>query len=151
VRIWDAETGALRQTLEGHASSVLSVAFSHDGGRLASCSTDRTVRIWDAETGALRQTLEIGASLSALSFSFDDCNIITEMGCIALDQSYLLSIQTPDWLGYCLYVDRSWITWNGKKILWLPPEYRPACSMVRQQTVAIGCASGRVLLIAGNT
>ena len=41
VRIWDADTGALQRTLEGHASSVTSVAFSHDGRRLASGSYDQ--------------------------------------------------------------------------------------------------------------
>jgi NACHT domain/WD domain, G-beta repeat len=147
----DENWSSCLQTLEGHTRSVNSVAFSHNGQRLASCSDDQTVRIWDAETGALQQTLKIGASLSALSFSSDDCNLITELGCIALDQSSSLPIQTPNWSAYCLYADRSWITWNGKKVLWLPLEYRPICSMVRQQTIAIGCASGRVLLIAGNT
>ena len=46
------------QTLEGHTDWVRSVAFSHDGRRLASGSDDDTVRIWDTETGALQQTLE---------------------------------------------------------------------------------------------
>jgi len=31
VRLWDAATGALLQTLEGHTDSVFSVAFSPDG------------------------------------------------------------------------------------------------------------------------
>ncbi|XP_064031567.1 probable cytosolic iron-sulfur protein assembly protein CIAO1 [Pogoniulus pusillus] len=33
-------------TLEGHESTVWSVAFDGSGERLASCSDDRTVRIW---------------------------------------------------------------------------------------------------------
>src|SRR5579862_4557056 len=102
VRVWDAETGALRQTLEGHTAWVSSVAFSHDGRRLASCSGDRTVRVWDAETGALQQTLDIGSPLYSLSFSPDDCHLVTDLGCIALEQSSLFSIQTPNWSGYCL-------------------------------------------------
>jgi WD40 repeat protein len=44
--------GVLQQMLEGHMRSVNSVAFSHNGRRLASGSDDETVRIWDAETGA---------------------------------------------------------------------------------------------------
>lgn len=33
-------------TLEGHESTVWSLAFDPSGQRLASCSDDRTVRIW---------------------------------------------------------------------------------------------------------
>ena len=148
VRIWDADTGAIQRTLEGHAGWVRSVAFSHDGRRLASGSYDKTVRIWDAETGALQRTLEVGISLSSLSFTSDECNLITDLGCIALDRSSLLPIQTPNWSGYSLHANGSWITLNGKKVLWLPQEYRPIISRVRKRTVAIGCASGRVLLIS---
>ncbi|AMV29388.1 WD domain, G-beta repeat [Gemmata sp. SH-PL17] len=38
--------------LEGHENRVNDIAFSPDGRRLASCSTDGTVRIWDLVTGA---------------------------------------------------------------------------------------------------
>ena len=38
MRLWDPATGAALQTLEGHTSSVESVAFSHDGKLLASAS-----------------------------------------------------------------------------------------------------------------
>jgi WD40 repeat protein len=46
-----------RMSLRGHSADVLSLAFSPDGSRLASGSSDRTIRIWDAETGQHLTTL----------------------------------------------------------------------------------------------
>jgi WD40 repeat protein len=51
VRLWDAVTGALLQTLEGHSSSFSSVAFSPDGKQVVSGSYDSTVQLWNALTG----------------------------------------------------------------------------------------------------
>jgi WD40 repeat protein len=51
VLLWDAETGRLLRSFEGHAANVTSVAFSPDGARILSGSDDRTIRLWDAATG----------------------------------------------------------------------------------------------------
>jgi hypothetical protein len=58
IRLWDAASGALLRTLEGHTDWVHSVAFSPDSRALASASWDNTIRLWDAASGALRRTLE---------------------------------------------------------------------------------------------
>jgi WD40 repeat protein len=67
---------ACLQTLEGHSSSVNSVAFSHDSTRLASASYDRTVKIWDASSGACLQTLEGHSdSVNSVAFSHDSTRL----------------------------------------------------------------------------
>jgi WD40 repeat protein len=39
-----------RQIFAGHAGAVTAVAFSPDGWRLVSASTDQTLKVWDAVT-----------------------------------------------------------------------------------------------------
>ncbi|KAF1814205.1 HET-domain-containing protein [Eremomyces bilateralis CBS 781.70] len=60
--------GPCLQTLEGHSSVVLSVAFSHDSTQLASASGDSTVKIWEARSGATVKIWEAssGACLQTL-------------------------------------------------------------------------------------
>ncbi|KZV76882.1 WD40 repeat-like protein [Peniophora sp. CONT] len=52
VEIWDART--LEPILEdsiGHVTTVRCVAFSQDGCKIATGSSDKSVRVWDAQTG----------------------------------------------------------------------------------------------------
>ena len=51
MRIWEADSGRLLRTLEGHCGEVYAVAWLSPGSRLASCSLDGSIRIWDAESG----------------------------------------------------------------------------------------------------
>jgi WD40 repeat protein len=66
------------QTLEGHTSSVSSVAFSPDGKQVVSGSWDRTVQLWDVATGAPLQTLEGHTSwVSSVAFSPDGKQVVS--------------------------------------------------------------------------
>ncbi|QKD56751.1 uncharacterized protein FOBCDRAFT_321215 [Fusarium oxysporum Fo47] len=159
VKIWDATTGACLQTLEGHGSWVTSVVFSADGQRLASGSYDNTVKIWDTATGACLQTLNVGAELSRLSFDpTTNSRLCTDIGLLNLDSPNLTPavnvqpteeaiLQRANHSGYGISTDRVWVVKDGKNMLWLAPEYRPVKSAVVGSTVAIGCSSGRVLVV----
>ncbi|KAJ1458266.1 WD40-repeat-containing domain protein, partial [Pelagophyceae sp. CCMP2097] len=47
ARLWNAETGALDATLEGHTCCVTCCAFSPYGMRVATASYDKTARLWN--------------------------------------------------------------------------------------------------------
>ncbi|MEL7030151.1 MAG: hypothetical protein AAGL49_13310, partial [Pseudomonadota bacterium] len=50
---WDANTGELIASLEGHENWVLSAAFDPFGVRIVTASIDRSIGVWEAATGAL--------------------------------------------------------------------------------------------------
>jgi WD40 repeat protein len=153
VRLWDATTGAARQILEGHSDGVRAVAFSPDTRTLASASYDKTVRLWDATTGAAQQTLEVGRTLATLSFDITGSYLGTNIGVFPvrpaapnLTPTAVLP-QKPSYTNCSISPDGEWITWDSKKLLWLPQEYRPVCSAVAQgaSKMVLGCRTGRVL------
>ena len=119
---------SLEQTLEGHSDPVKSVAFSHDGSRLASGSDDRTVRVWNVATGQVEQTLEghSGSVNSVISLS---------------DGSEFDSFYSVDGSG-------DWVMQDGSRILYLPFNCRPGQVATRGRTLAIGAQSGRVTIIS---
>lgn len=43
-----------------------------------------------------------------------------------------------------LFVRGEWITWAGKNVIWLPPNYRPSCSALYGTLLLLGQRSGRV-------
>jgi WD40 repeat protein len=47
VTLWDAESGALQETLRGHSDSVQQPVFSPDGETLYTASHDGTAVVWD--------------------------------------------------------------------------------------------------------
>jgi WD40 repeat protein/tRNA A-37 threonylcarbamoyl transferase component Bud32 len=76
--LWDAGTGELRHTLEGHTLPVWSARFDPSGRRLVTAAGDGTVRVWDAATGAPLVQAEVhkGEVYSA-AFSPDGRRIVS--------------------------------------------------------------------------
>ncbi|KAH7119392.1 WD40-repeat-containing domain protein, partial [Dactylonectria estremocensis] len=154
-KIWDTSSGACLQTLKGHDHSVTSVIFSADGQRLASSSGDETIKIWDASSGACLQTLNVGRVIKHLLFDpMTNSRLSTDIGVLNLDLSSANAAQLTEasllvcsHYGYGVSTDGIWIVKDRKRLLSLPLEYRAIKSAVAGSTVAIGCHSGRVLVM----
>jgi tRNA A-37 threonylcarbamoyl transferase component Bud32 len=67
-----------QRTLRGHTGVVDSVAFSPDGKRLVSGSSDGAVKVWDAQTGQETLTLKgHNGSVSSVAFSPDGKRLVS--------------------------------------------------------------------------
>src|SRR5262249_54323595 len=47
IKLWDAASGNELFAFRGHFGAGIGTAFSPDGGRLATASSDGTVKVWD--------------------------------------------------------------------------------------------------------
>jgi WD40 repeat protein len=68
VRVFDVESGRLRQTLRGHRTEIQDLAFRPQSASIASASADADIRVWDGTAG--RQTGIVDGDLSAFAVAF---------------------------------------------------------------------------------
>ncbi|KAJ6276584.1 hypothetical protein J3E71DRAFT_395008 [Bipolaris maydis] len=154
IKIWDTDSGACLHTLEGHGSTVTSVAFSYDSNtRLASSSSDQTIKLWDVSSSTCLETITVGNTIFDLSFDATGAQLVTETGTINIQT---LETSSPSMMGFPgparrltdlgtgFSSDGIWIQHDGRNMLWVPSEYRPSCSAVCRTMVGIGVGSGRV-------
>jgi WD40 repeat protein len=72
IHVWEASTGRLIRTLEGHSAAVTDIAFSPDGKYLLSGSGDKTAIIWELNSGRLAHRLNRHSrGVSSVKFNFD--------------------------------------------------------------------------------
>jgi WD40 repeat protein len=77
VQRWDVQAGRFLPPLLGHSDFVLDLAFSPEGQRLATASTDGTVRLWDLRSGESRSLRGHEGAAVRVSFSQDGRQVLS--------------------------------------------------------------------------
>ncbi|UKZ66218.1 uncharacterized protein TrAtP1_007392 [Trichoderma atroviride] len=137
-------TGALREFCSLD-SRVFDLALSQNGKRLATIGLYWSGDIWDVVTGV---------HLAAFSCDDEPPRPIWDLtpGFINLDFTETAdSPELEEWEDYLAkyYISRDgvWIIRNGKKLLWIPPQYRPKDAFASGSNIAIKRKLGRPFVI----
>ena len=69
IRLLNARTGKIQQTLSGHTNGVYRMVFSSYGSTLVSASHDGTIGLWNVSTGSHRLTIEGHFNFRAVALS----------------------------------------------------------------------------------
>jgi len=67
----DTKSGRVVATLDGHEGHVLEAAFSLDGERIVTGSSDGKALLWDTATGRFLDALNVGEPVESVRFSPD--------------------------------------------------------------------------------
>jgi WD40 repeat protein len=141
VNIWDSgkPTGSIpvKETLSKTLVWAGALAFSHDSRLLAVAQAkdyfhlDSSIRIWDTSTMMLRETIITNTHTESLSFSSDGsflksdrcCLVVrsNEADCTHIGEGIVVNAKR---IGFYFSDDFSWIKLHGKKMIYIPADYR---------------------------
>lgn len=147
VHIWNSTAGPMKM-LTDHQEGITVLCFSPDTRLLASASKDGTICICSVSTKEKIYTVNVGELITMITFTPDGRYLKTNRGVIQWDiPPHYQDSTNEKFLEYPLFIYRDFISWKGRKIVWLPPVYRGEAIATKSGTIAIGTSSGRVIFL----
>ncbi|KAJ6087074.1 hypothetical protein N7467_005988 [Penicillium canescens] len=141
MAVWVVSTGR-HIRIDHYDGKIYWSIWSTDGSQLASMDEWRIITLWDVNTGKRIADFDEGSpSCDGLEGARSSGSTFrVESGVIVPDYTS----QSRRGKGYGSR--RDWITYEGADLLWIPPEFQAQEWSISDNMVAIGCASGRVLM-----
>ncbi|EMT69145.1 Vegetative incompatibility protein HET-E-1 [Fusarium odoratissimum] len=150
---WNWATDESVGILQGHSGLVTSMLFSPDSSVLASFSVDQTIRIWDWKKGCTHEISGLGAGSRNFRILGIGESIQTNLGEAPLPAEWSWgrsAVEMPFYPELSFDIKTCWVQYRGKDLLRLPAECRDSIYEVHGFTLAVGCQTGRVLIIGLN-
>ena len=124
INLWDVISGKLQYTFKGGNGWVRSLSFSPDGKFLASGLSGGTVELWDVISGRNMRTIEDAGHIVQFSLKNDLLQLHTDIGSFEIEGVPPLTVpeKTAETKSILVIKD-SWLTRDGQRFIWLPPEY----------------------------
>jgi WD40 repeat protein len=150
LTLWNTTTGSLEKTFQCHPMEVFDMAFSPNGRFIAAylIGGDRwDLLLLDIDTGDQKQIWRSVGYTSRVRFSGDGSYLKTDFGYVDIHPEYWDTSISPENDVEISILQSSWVTFNRRKVLWLPLEYRPSCFTIHGNVLVLGYGSGRVMFI----
>ncbi|KAI8682368.1 Ricin B-type lectin domain-containing protein [Fusarium sp. Ph1] len=152
ICLWSVNDGSCTRWLRP-SEQVRSMAFSPDSTFLATAAKDDLIQLWDTDDGesvAAHKFYRVGTS--DIRFGSNGSSLIFDAGTLCIEGAISGDKGTDSaqaWVdaGFAISQDEHWVTWRGDKLLWLPVTVRPSCWTIHESTIAIGCLSGRIVIM----
>ncbi|KAK4870121.1 hypothetical protein LT330_005175 [Penicillium expansum] len=144
VRVWDTTTGILQQIIEGRSRSILSVRFSPDDQLLVFDSSDKIIQLRDPATGAIQENESMERMDTEVELPQDKPYSSTDPESFDIPTCGIHTSHSPHLNLKIDILQKQWVTLNGEKVLWLPPEFRPHFWATNGGILALGYFPERI-------
>ncbi|KAM5361586.1 hypothetical protein ACJA88_014410 [Fusarium oxysporum] len=164
IKVWDLRTKDAQKRIFESDGWSLAIAYSSDGKLLAHATSTGEISIWQIAAEKCLLKIKTEWQIEQLSFSPDNRSLITDHGRLIPDcwpsniESQNDGIRNNDdqnepsnvpfaIQGYGIGFHGTWLTKDGERIVWLPPEHRPSSNaLVTDSVVVIRNSSDQLIM-----
>lgn len=150
LQVWDLAAGKCKQPFvdrKEKTDEIICIALSPDGSILALATSTCAIQLWNISLGTCKQTVDLYEEIKELSFSDDGQSLKTNQGSFAYNSGVLSNKPDKKLVRPTVYVDGSWAMRGGKKLLQIPPGYKPEITTCYGNTLVIGDVTGDVIYV----
>jgi WD40 repeat protein len=148
IRNINSNSQSSPRSLQGRSRDICSIAISYDSTRLVCASLNWSIELWDLDRNVCLQTIDVEETIKNMLFDPTGLYLYTDIGTLSISTmrftTCIAESGKPQFAE--LSHDGQWIIYGGKRVLWVPAEYRSYKSRrsLGGRKLAIGMASGKV-------